>query len=734
MFAKKMLLLAVSSVFSFGVLAQNVTLDVAQTVAVNFISMKKGNNVQANPIVSQQHIQRGESGEPLLYIFNFEGGGFVIVSADKSVEPVLAYSTTNSFAINGENPAAKDIVDNYATGISYNIKENMLPTVELKNEWEQMEIGVFKKQKAGTGVEPLITSKWNQDKYYNELCPDTIMPSSMNAYDNRTPNGCVALAMAQIMYYHRTPRVGQGNHKYVCSGYAVLEEYFDKGNYNYEAMSDVATGYSHALAQLIYHLGVSVDMDYKSDGSGTGSYKVTESLPRYFFYKTPLQKYRTMYSDLDWIDLLKNDLDKGLPMYYSANRQGINGDMHAGHAFICDGYDNQDRFHFNFGWGGQSNGFYFLNAIGNASNPAQAYILNNAVIIGIEPLTEPIKSTGADTLTATYGSFTDGSSPRVNYAANTNRSWLISPQCAGSVTQITLKTAYFSTDANDEVTIYRGNTADPNNIVTVLSGDTDMTINVSASQAFITFTGSNAGKGFKFTYTSSITSSGSCPGSAPLPGQYIKDTAGTISVLGGYDANSTCYWALIPGNGAKWGINIKFTDFDLQDGDVVEIYKWNGTRTWGNINYKAHGIYRFTKENRPKKDSTYTIAPELANTGATFIYFKTDNDLCGTGFSLNWSATPYNNAIHETSIGLSNLSVYPNPATDIVRLQVETLQPETLQITFCDMVGRAVYATVLKGNDNQITQDIDISKFAKGVYMLQIVTSKGKITKKVVIQ
>jgi hypothetical protein len=347
-----------------------------------------------------------------------------------------------------------------------------------------------------------------------------------------------------------------------------------------------------------------------------------------------------------------------------------------------------------------------------------------------------MKSIGADTLTATYGSFSDGSSPRVNYANNTNRSWLISPQGGRNVTQITLKTAYFATEENnDVVTIYSGNTANPSNIVEVLSGEiTNRTININSSQAFVTFTSdvANADKGFKFTYTSNITSDSLCPSSNPTPGQYIKDTAGVVSVFNadGYDDANMCLWAIIPNlpNNGKRYVDVKFTAFDLAQGDVVEVYKWDGTTPWNNLKYASAGAHRFTKDNHPVLNKTHTIIAE-----GIFICFKTDNNLNKSGFSLNWEGKD-DLSVHESSIGLSNISIYPNPATDRVRLQVETLQPETLQIAMYDIVGRTVYTTALQGNDNQISQDIDISKFAKGIYMLQIATSKGKITKKLVIQ
>ena len=726
-YVKKGLLLLLSFQFCVQVNAQSVAHDLAKNIAVNFLAAKKESNAKTN-VVSNEHTLYSSSGEALVYIFNFEGGGFVIVSADKSAEPVLAYSPTNSFLMDGINEAATDIVNAYAADISYAKKMKIDVEPALKNKWEKAEMGDFSvKGHKSTVVGPLLTSTWNQDKYYNTLCPDEANSTGgTQMYDFRVPNGCVALAMAQIMYYYRYPQKGYGVSNYNCPGYGRLSADYTTG-YDYDAMSDNATGFSNDIAKLCYHAGVSIKMNYNADGSGAQSQDVPMALSNRFLYKTGTLYSKESVSNAQWIAYLKTDLDKAMPVYYSACNNA--GGVHGCHAFVCDGYDDRgttDMFHFNFGWGGSKNGFYTLSTIGDRNNPSEAYILRNNIIVGLTPQTEVTKKTGNDTLRATYGSFSDGSSPRTDYENNSDRSWLISPQEGRNITKITLSTSYFFTEANnDVVTIYRGNTANPSEIVAELSGNVDTTIHIQASEVFVTFksNGSVTAQGFKFTYTSVINSTmQQCIGSRPAPSSANTALSGTITV-NGYDAEKECFWALKPN---YRNFAIIFTQFDLEEGDFVEINKWNGTSSLLTVKYATHKVNRFTKANPPDLGKRYRV-----DDVAALICFRADNKLNGTGFSLDWEV---DEGVNEPQAGIEALSVYPNPANDRIKVQIETAQPETVQITVYDIVGRVLTQIPASEATQQFVHDIDVSHLAKGVYMLKVATSKGQVMRKVVIQ
>lgn len=724
---KKILLAIAAGLINLHVYSQTVDFELAKNIASSFLTVKKGEIQKSNQVVSSQYTIYGESGNPLLYIINFERNGFVIVSANQSVEPVLAYSTDSKFPFDGTNPAAEDWARAYAEGIAHAVETKLVPSDEIKSKWSDAEKGIFptKEQKSGTTlVGPLLTSKWNQDRYYNEHCPDTVQSSYMSAYDNRTPNGCVAVAMAQIMYYHRYPKKGVGSSNYNCNGYGKLYANYATANYNYEAMSDVATGYSGALAQLIYHAGVSVKMNYKADGSGAYSEEVRVALSARFSYKTSLRYWEQRnFDDFTWKSFLKTDLNRGLPVYYS----GCNGtttSIHGCHAFVCDGYnDGEDKFHFNWGWGGNSDGWFTLSNMG--------YILNCGIISGIEPpTTESNFFSGTKVLTAGYGSFTDGSPSQGEYKNNTNCSWLIAPQNGENVTAISLKIAYFSTeDNNDIVTIYKGDTINPDSVVVVLSGNLSETSAIPliySSKAFVTFT-SNANitaKGFKFNYTSQRKLNNYCPdNSSPT---VLTESAGSIESTPentNYDDANICYWAIKPKNEQKVGL--VFTKFDMGQGDFVDIYAWDGIVGFSKLNYYKDGRYRFTKEEPPVAGKEY-----LVSAAGAYIRFRTDNNLNASGFTLNWYAS---NAVQDLPTGISYVNIYPNPARDNVKLQVEMLNPESLQLSIYNMVGEEVYRSKPMEMVQQYNQNIDVSGLAKGIYHLKITTSKGIIAKKITV-
>ena len=718
---KGLILLILFAAYNIPTYAQQVDYEIAKNIATSFITIKKGDIQKTTPAISQQHTIYGNIENPLLFIFNFEEGGFVIVSADKNVDPVLAYSTTGEFLMEGKNPAAESWVNAYAQGISIAVETHATPTSEMINKWNNAEKGIFSKVQKAAVIEPLLTSKWNQDKYYNTLCPDTIQRQSMANYDDHTPNGCVAVAMAQIMYYHRYPRNGIGVSNYVCEGYGQQRADYAHANYNYEAMSDIATWYSNAIAQLCYHAGVSVRMNYKASASGAQSQDAYIAFSARFAYKASLLIHSIGSNYEGCKNLLKTNLNKRLPVYYSACTGGVG--LHACHAFVCDGYDNADFFHFNWGWGGAADGWFTLSSID--------FVINTEIITDIEPAREDTISTGSDTLTATYGSFSDGSPARSNYANNTNRSWLIAPQNGKSSTKITLKTAYFSTEKEkDRVTIYSGNKADADSVVAVLSGNlNETTIDVNASQCFVTFTSNESitNQGFKITYTSIKKTDNLCPSQIPSSTNCYEESQGTITNNDGdelYEDENTCYWAIKPQDYQKVGL--KFTKFDLEEGDFVELYTWDGTSGLGNLKYWTHGKYRFTKQTPPVLDREYLIL----SVGA-FVRFRTDNNLNASGFELNWYTT---NTVEEAQLGIANAHIFPNPTNDVLKIQIETLMPESIQLVMNDMLGRTVYTSQSTPSEQQYRTEIDVSSFSKGVYFLRISTSKGSMTRKVVVR
>jgi hypothetical protein len=199
-------------------------------------------------------------------------------------------------------------------------------------------------------VDPLIPCTWDQGAHYNMLCPeDTDGPGG------RVYAGCVATAMSMVMYHFRYPDKGQGQSGY-HSDYGYLHVDFSQSDYNWNEMPTRLLGKNFPVAKLMYDCGVAVDMMYSPNGSGAYMDDAAYAMHAYFKYSPSLSLvYRDDYSFSAWTNLLKNQLDQGYPLMYAGF--GSNG---PGHAFVCDGYDSGNMFHFNWGWSGAYNGFYLM--------------------------------------------------------------------------------------------------------------------------------------------------------------------------------------------------------------------------------------------------------------------------------------------------------------------------------------------------------------------------------------
>ncbi|MBQ6307491.1 MAG: thiol protease/hemagglutinin PrtT [Bacteroidales bacterium] len=321
------------------------------------------------------------------FIFNNTAGkGYVIMAADDCVTPILGYSYENNFD-NGELPPNfKAWLDGYAEQIRAAVAIKAQATAEIRSDWECLRQSKPLPIKSEKAVSPLVQAKWNQAPYYNAQCP----------YDDnanvRTVTGCVATAMAQIMKYWSYPMHGLGNHSYVPSShpeYGTLYVDFSAVNYQWSNMPNSVTSDNSAVATLMYHCGVSVDMMYgipTAPDYGSAAYIIDYGSGRacaeiafktYFDYKSTLHGVKKNdYSDSQWIALLKTELDNARPMLYGGFSSS------GGHAFVCDGYDNNNYFHFNWGWGGTYNDYFYINSL----NPGSYnYSQNQQAIIGIEP-------------------------------------------------------------------------------------------------------------------------------------------------------------------------------------------------------------------------------------------------------------------------------------------------------------------------------------------------------------
>lgn len=329
------------------------------------------------------------------YVFSTENQGFVIVAGDDCIIPILGYANEGAFDPDNIPPTMQKWLEGYKAEIRYAIENHIVASPEVQAEWQALQSGVgsMKSQTMASSVAPLITTKWDQAPYYNDLCPYD--------YQERTVSGCVATAMAQVMKFWNFPATGFGFHSYNHSTYGTLSANFGSTTYNWADMPDQLTSSStstqkNAVATLMYHCGVAVEMNYNiAANGGSGAMTICsgynnctasaeDALKTFFGYKTTLQGiHKRDYTSSNWINLLKTELDAGRPIVYAG--RGNEG----GHCFVCDGYENNNYFHFNWGWSGQNDGYFALTALnpgsGGAGGGSYTFTDEQRAIIGIEP-------------------------------------------------------------------------------------------------------------------------------------------------------------------------------------------------------------------------------------------------------------------------------------------------------------------------------------------------------------
>ncbi len=423
--------------------AQSITMQEAEIVAKRaFIENAKQflKSQEFNSQVSSNHSFKSK-GITCYYVFNFEYGGFVIISANKSIQPVLAFSPVNNCPEINKSPQFEWWMQGYTQQIINAVKSKAVNDKAIV-EWNRLldnnySLPVTKK---ALGVEPLIHTTWDQSPYYNGMCP-----VYSEASGGRCVTGCVATCLGQIMAYFRHPEKGVGEYSYVDENYGEQSVNFTEQTYNWDQMPSSLSRNNEEIAKLLYHIGVSVDMHYGPDGSGMTNHKGAFTLKTYFDYTDSTQYLFRDSIDIDWPGMLISSLDRNIPLYYAG---WTDTNFVMGHAFVCDGYTDSTFFHMNWGWGGSSDGYFNIDHLTPGSND---FTLLHEAIINATPKTNyPNYFTGQKTLTSLDGLIDDGSGPLNNYKPNNTCSWLIEP--FDSVSSITL--SFVKVDILSSDTLY----------------------------------------------------------------------------------------------------------------------------------------------------------------------------------------------------------------------------------------------------------------------------------------
>lgn len=391
------------SLAAFPAFAKSVDLQTAQKAAQNFMDMKFGRQAD---LTALDYFSGKEAVQPAFYIFTTSQPevGFVIISGDDAVRPVLGYSLHHAFqnASRGLSPEVKYWLGTYEE----QIKSVQSQDLEASNTVSDLWTNLLTNEGAGSGkvaqktttVSPMLNTTWDQLPYYNEDCPATPYVAYYNP-SNHAPTGCVATAMAQIMKYWNSPVTGTGSHSYSSSTVGgTMNADFGNTTYDWNNMPNALSSASStaeidAVATLMYHCGIAVNMDYDTLESGSwvinygygSNFACSQNaMPAYFGYKSTIEGYqRSQFTDSTWLKMLKFELDNGRPVLYTGA-----GSIGA-HAFDFDGYDNNNYFHINWGWGGMSNGYFVVDslhpsALGTGAGSGN-FNYNQEALIMIEP-------------------------------------------------------------------------------------------------------------------------------------------------------------------------------------------------------------------------------------------------------------------------------------------------------------------------------------------------------------
>ena len=374
-----------------------------------------------------------------MYIYNVGSHGFVIISSNTVLPPVLGWSEQGNFPNMDDAPENfRYWIGHYNDMIDFALANGITPEASVQQQWENAAQGIFGNRDAQT-VDPLVSTHWNQDCFYNEYCPNA--PGygwggwgggpCGHAYA-----GCVATAMGQVMKYWNHPEHGFGSHSYNHSEYGTQSANFGNTTYHWDEMPDELWYENDAVATLLYHCGVSVNMNYGPSGSGAYSPDVETALRTYFGYCGAKYLQKSSYVEEDWIAMLKADLNRSYPIYYSGSHEN------SGHAFVCDGYDNNNLLHFNFGWSGSGDGFY-------STHDVNSYNENQAAVIHTYPLEIQADANGIIYVTP------DGEGDGSSWSNATNKLELATTFSKGNGTRVWVKEGtYYGDTSNPEGAFY----------------------------------------------------------------------------------------------------------------------------------------------------------------------------------------------------------------------------------------------------------------------------------------
>ncbi len=613
------------------------------------------------------------------YVFNVSNSeGFVVIAGDDRVRPILAYSTTGKYNPNDVADGFQYTLDGFRKEIQYVREHNLSATPDIVAEWKSVnETGSLNRGgQTRAVVEPLCHSIWNQNYPWNSQCPPCVDTLGNGGH---VFAGCAATAMGQVMKFWDWPAVGNGSHSYNADGIGPLTANFGETEYHFELIPLALDSTSseeeiYYVAQLLYHLGIALDMQYSAVGSGANALSVYTAFQSYFRYTRDFPQINAGdlipgygYTNEEWAQMLKDGgLDEHLPVFYTGSDDGGAG----GHAFVCDGYDENDYFHFNWGWSGRDDAWCPIGALHTTR-----YDFNQTNMF-------------------------------IGHIVPENNEYFSRPD---SVSKMAVLEEAFDAARltwTNPTTDLNGNT---------LTDITSVTIRRNFEEIAV-LTDVEAGADMEYI------DNGLEPGLYEYS-IYITNEAGISrttyrSILVGEKCNIVFQMHDNGGDGWK-GAAISIADENFNRLAVVTMTQGSALVVdlpllTGNLNFIWNsGWYHAYPEYDTDSECSFTIINAQGQT----IYTSTGLE---EGVFLTYDPCDFD-AIDETVVD-NGVSVYPNPTNGLLNVN----GCGTMRITVSNMLGQTLFETTAEDNTT-----LDLSSYGQGFYLVRIATENGVMVQKI---
>ncbi|MBN8702581.1 MAG: thiol protease/hemagglutinin PrtT [Bacteroidetes bacterium] len=704
----------------------------ALSIASHYISHQKGlSTLSGTTNLQTAYTQKFKSSDlsfkNAFYVFSINNNnGFVMVAADDNINPIIGYSNEGGFDTTNMPEHFTALLNQYTQEIQYVI-ENSIQSSATKQKWQSiLSSGAIKygqSQQIQSSVAPLVKTKWTQrNDGYNKLCP------------GNTPTGCVATAFAQTLKYWNYPEQGWGQNSYNHDYFGTIGANFGATKYDWTNMpnkltSSSSTAQKDAIAKLMYHCGIAININYNKKSSLAYFHDVATALKKYFGYSSTTQYIeRTNYTELQWINLVKTELNNSRVAILG----GRSADLEYGHAFVVDGYDQNDLFHINWGWGGLYDGYFQISNLQPGGNGHLTWNDYQNLTIGIKPKNlNPAKLQIVSKVSVPTS---------IKYSTST----LIAVQIKNYGT--TKITGSLAARLFDNKNVFAENLSTLNSI----SINPGATTTLYFSSAFVNVVPADYRLGIYFknaTTPSWQLIANASYGTYPynLEVRAFNDSLAVNSSIktspsGNFTKGKSCSVSATIKNWSTQHFNgqVRASLYDLY-GDFIKDIQ---IKTNVSINAGASKSLNFNTSSINVPPGTYYIIfrslSNTTNSNWQFVGATTGNNKNFKPSIMKTVVLPYTNSSKtdeelqeetETSYEdeLLALHIYPNPATSNIFIQLPEEMNNSYDCEIVNMNGQVVHKLTISGG---MPQPIDIREIPKGVYFIRAIIAGKAVTQK----